>query len=59
MKKIYFIRNAHKSVSYDLGSLRKQRDELETQNEILREKVKQYNDIYDIHIHIDMLKQTD
>ncbi|KRX02075.1 hypothetical protein PPERSA_03137 [Pseudocohnilembus persalinus] len=59
MKKLHYLRCAHKQVSYDLGLLRKQKNDFDDENDKLRDKIKQSNDVKEIHIHIDLLKQTD
>ncbi|EAS01999.1 hypothetical protein TTHERM_00500850 (macronuclear) [Tetrahymena thermophila SB210] len=58
-QKVNYMRNAHKSVSYDLGKLREERDKLEKDNNNLRDTIKKKNDVNEIHIHVDVLKNTD
>lgn len=59
IKKVNFLRSAHKSVSHDQQSLRNQREALETENAKLSQQIDRKNDVKELHIMIDLLKNTD
>eukprot|EP01017_Pseudomicrothorax_dubius_P006480 TRINITY_DN11849_c0_g1_i3.p1 TRINITY_DN11849_c0_g1~~TRINITY_DN11849_c0_g1_i3.p1 ORF type:complete len:444 (-),score=104.62 TRINITY_DN11849_c0_g1_i3:41-1372(-) len=57
-KRLDFIRAAVKSVQQELALLRRQRDELDTKNTELRAAIEKFGDIKELHIQIDLLKNS-
>ncbi|CAD8210830.1 unnamed protein product [Paramecium octaurelia] len=58
-KKLNFIRTAHKQISFDLATLRQQKDQIEEENNYFQKIVNQKNDVKELHIQIDLLCNTD
>lgn len=58
-KKLDRIRNGFKSVWTELAHVKKIRDDLEMENAQLGKKMKKFESIEEIHIHIDLLKGSE
>jgi hypothetical protein len=58
MKKLDFIRSAHKSCSYDQGNLQKEKDSLEKDNLKIRQALDKMNSLKELNIQIDILKTS-
>ena len=58
-KKLDRIRNGFKSVWTELAHVKITRDDLEMENAQLEKKLKEFESIEEIHIHIDLLKGSE